>query len=168
VFKEISYQGVPDIRTIVFKGIPVMSMLRLPTQQSDGKANLHQGAIGVGIDLALGTTKHAVWHEQIVSHHPDTGHCITDIKIPFWEKILLLSSSCQALVNLDYIGVDIVLDANLGPLVLEMNARPGLSIQIANNQGLLPALRSIENLRTIPNIAHERVKMGQEISHRLQ
>ena len=42
-------------------------------------------------------------------------------------------------LQLGYVGVDIVLDANYGPMVLEANARPGLNIQIANNQGLLKA-----------------------------
>ena len=167
VFKDISYQGVPDIRTIVFRGIPVMSMLRLPTQQSDGKANLHQGAIGVGIDLALGITKHAVWYEQIIGQHPDTGHNITDLTIPYWEKMLLLSASCQELVSLGYLGVDIILDAQLGPLVLEMNARPGLSIQIANNQGLLTILKTIEKLAEIPDDPAERIKLGQDIAQKL-
>ncbi|MGD9306071.1 MAG: sugar-transfer associated ATP-grasp domain-containing protein, partial [Desulfobacterales bacterium] len=46
VFEAISYQGVPDVRVIVFLGVPVMSMVRLPTCMSGGKANLHQGAIG--------------------------------------------------------------------------------------------------------------------------
>ncbi|HBZ98517.1 MAG TPA: alpha-L-glutamate ligase-like protein, partial [Pseudomonas sp.] len=40
---------VPDIRIIVLMGYPIMAMLRLPTRQSGGKANLHQGAIGVGV-----------------------------------------------------------------------------------------------------------------------
>ena len=52
IFEAISYQGVPDIRVIVFLGVPVMSMVRLPTRMSGGKANLHQGAIGAGIDIA--------------------------------------------------------------------------------------------------------------------
>jgi len=43
-----------------------------------------------------------------------------------------------------YLGVDIVLDAQAGPLMLELNARPGLNIQIANQEGLLHRLRLIE------------------------
>ena len=43
-----------------------------------------------------------------------------------------------------YLGVDIVLDREKGPLLLEINARPGLSIQIANREGLIPRLEAID------------------------
>jgi D-alanine-D-alanine ligase-like ATP-grasp enzyme len=36
--------------------------------------------------------------------------------------------------------VDLVIDADLGPLMLEVNARPGLQIQVINGQGLAPVL----------------------------
>lgn len=163
VFEHISYQGVPDIRTIVFKGIPVMAMLRLPTQMSDGKANLHQGAIGVGINLDTGCTRKGVWQEKILETHPDTGFSIEGLEIPDWEQMMLLASACQELVSLDYIGVDIVLDATLGPLMLEVNARPGLSIQIANQQGLLHYLHQVENKEKIPDSVIERVRLGQNL-----
>ncbi len=164
VFEQVSYQGVPDIRTIVFKGIPLMSMLRLPTRMSDGKANLHQGAIGAGINLAGGQTLNGVWHNQIVDEHPDSGNTITNLEIPYWENILLLSARCKELVSMDYIGVDIVLDSTLGPLMLEINARPGLSIQLANKQGLLPLLQKIEEIGEIPSSPLERVKIGQQLN----
>lgn len=51
LFNSISYQGAPDIRIIVLSGFPIMAMVRLPTRESNGKANLHQGAIGAGVDL---------------------------------------------------------------------------------------------------------------------
>ncbi|WP_349431466.1 alpha-L-glutamate ligase-like protein [Methylomarinum sp. Ch1-1] len=163
LFEHVSYQGVPDIRTIVFKGVPIMSMLRLPTRLSDGKANLHQGAIGVGINLANGRTLQGVWCEEIVYHHPDTGYAIEGMEIPNWEQIMRLAAGCQELVSLDYIGVDIVLDAALGPLMLEINARPGLSIQIANQKGLLPFLRQIEDVKKMPESVLERVRLGQKL-----
>ncbi len=164
VFEQVSYQGVPDIRTIVFKGVPVMAMLRLPTRMSDGKANLHQGAIGVGIDLTRGHTRKGVWQEMIVESHPDTGEPIEGLKIPDWDQIMSLASACQKLVSLDYIGVDIVLDAKLGPLMLEINARPGLSIQIANQQGLLSILQQVSEVTRIPDSILGRVKLGQALS----
>ncbi len=37
-----------------------------------------------------------------------------------------------------------MLDAALGPVVLEANARPGLTIQVANRRGLLPRLEWID------------------------
>jgi alpha-L-glutamate ligase-like protein len=94
LFEAISYQGVPDIRIIVFLGVPVMSMVRLPTRMSGGKANLHQGAIGAGIDIATGTTLTAVWRNDIVAEHPDTGNRVTGVKIPSWETLLELASRC--------------------------------------------------------------------------
>lgn len=167
VFERVSYQGVPDIRTIVFMGIPVMSMLRLPTRQSDGKANLHQGAIGVGIDIAEGLTTTGVWRNDAIDAHPDSGNTISGLSLPNWEDILLLSASCTELVSLGYIGVDIVLDSKLGPLMLEINARPGLSIQLANKRGLLPRLEAVENLKKIPASAAERVALAKELYSKL-
>ena len=144
VFESISYQGVPDIRIIVFLGVPVMAMIRLPTRLSDGKANLHQGAIGVGIDLATGRTLKGVWKNEIVTEHPDTERSVTDVEIPTWETLLRQAGQCFELTGLGYQGVDLILDRTKGPLILELNARPGLNIQIANNTGMLPRLHLIE------------------------
>ena len=47
--------------------------------------------------------------------------------------------------KLGYIGVDFVVDPILGPLILELNARPGLNIQLANREGLLPRLNLIDS-----------------------
>ena len=155
LFEAISYQGVPDIRVIVFLGVPVMSMVRLPTRMSGGRANLHQGALGAGIDITRGVTLNAVWHNDIVAEHPDTGNSVTGVKIPKWETLLRLASSCYRLTGLGYQGVDIVLDKEKGPLILELNARPGLNIQIANRSGLLPRLNLVEQ-------NHTRLKSVQE------
>lgn len=144
VFEEISYKGVPDIRIIVFLGVPVMAMVRLPTSLSDGKANLHQGAIGVGIDLATGITISAVSGNSSVMDHPDTGVSVIGITIPNWDRLLEIACRTFDLTKLGYQGVDIVLDRNKGPMILELNARPGLNIQIANSAGLVPRLRLIE------------------------
>jgi alpha-L-glutamate ligase-like protein len=144
IFEAISYQGVPDVRVIVFLGLPVMSMVRLPTRMSGGKANLHQGAIGAGIDIATGTTLTAVWRNEIVDEHPDTGNPVTGVRIPHWNTLLHIAARCYELTGLGYIGVDLVLDKDKGPLILELNARPGLRIQIANRSGLLPRLKLVE------------------------
>lgn len=161
LFESITYQGVPDIRIIVFLGVPVMSMVRLPTRMSDGKANLHQGAIGAGIDIATGTTLTAVWRNDIVTEHPDTGNRVTGVKIPNWETLLKLASRCYELTGLGYQGVDIVLDKDKGPLILEMNARPGLNIQIANRAGLRPRLTLIEGHHKDLKTIQERVAFAQ-------
>lgn len=162
IFADVSYQGVPDIRTIVFQGVPIMAMIRLPTRQSDGKANLHQGAIGVGINLTTGQTTSGVSHEHFVDQHPDTGRSIVGLNIPNWDTILHLTAQCYDLAGLGYIGVDIVLDRDHGPLMLEMNARPGLSIQLANRCGLQKRLESIEIMDKIPTHIGERVALAKQ------
>lgn len=144
LFEKISYQGVPDIRIITYLGVPAMAMVRLPTRQSRGKANLHQGAIGAGIDMATGETLTAVWNSRIVSEHPDTVNPVSGLIIPNWDEMLLLAAKSQQLTKLCYQGIDIVLDRDLGPLILEMNARPGLAIQIANQAGLKPRFDIID------------------------
>lgn len=161
IFSELSYQGVPDVRVIVFQGIPVAAMIRLPTRLSDGKANLHQGAIGVGIDLKTGITGLGVTQNRVQSFHPDTMNDTRGLTIPHWQKIMELSAQCADIVQLGYLGVDIVLDKHLGPLVLELNARPGLNVQLANNRGLLLNLKKIERLSVIPNSVEERVHYAQ-------
>ncbi len=161
LFERISYQGVPDIRVIVYRGFPIMSMVRLPTRASHGKANLHQGAVGAGIDLATGVTLDGVVGTQVVTHHPDTAHAIAGLKIPDWDVILDISARCYELTGMGYIGVDIVLDRDLGPLVLELNARPGLAIQIANRQGLLRRLKICDERANFAAAAAERIAFAQ-------
>lgn len=156
-FINYSFEGVPDIRIIVFKGFPVMAMMRLSTADSDGKANLHQGAVGVGIDITRGVASHAVQFDRPIEHHPDTGMPLADIRIPEWRKLLLMAAHCYEMSGLGYLGVDIVLDARKGPMLLELNARPGLAIQIANGQGLMERLRMIEDLDGSPMHSDERV-----------
>lgn len=144
VFSAVTFQGVPDIRIIVYRGIPVMAMTRLPTRASDGKANLHQGAIGAGIDIHTGITMTAVHNSRIVSHHPDTHNPVTGITVPFWDKMLHMASLAADMTNLHYIGTDFVLDQERGPVLLELNARPGLAIQMANSSGLKERLDRID------------------------
>lgn len=168
IFEAISYQGVPDIRVIVFMGVPVMSMVRLPTRMSGGKANLHQGAIGAGIDLASGTTLTAVWRNDIVLEHPDTGNPVTGVKISNWDTLLTIAAQCSELTGLGYIGVDLVLDKNKGPLILELNARPGLNIQIANSSGLLSRLKMVEQhhkelTQITDRVAFSKAHFGKQI-----
>lgn len=155
VFQAVIYRGVPDIRIVVFLGVPVMAMLRLPTRQSEGKANLHQGAIGAGIDIVTGTTLDAVWNNKILSEQPDTGFPVAGIQIPHWDTILRTSTRCYEMSGLGYQGVDFVLDRDKGALMLELNARPGLNIQIANQAGLYDRLKLVErhqqSLKSIDN-----------------
>lgn len=144
VFAEVSYEGIPDIRIISLLGYPAMAMVRLPTRLSGGKANLHQGAIGIGVDIGTGLTLGGVFHNDIIDYHPDTLKPIVDLQVPYWNKILEIAASCYELTGLGYLGVDIVLDKEHGPLMLELNARPGLNIQIANREGILHRYQAIE------------------------
>ena len=162
IFKNISYQGVPDIRVLVFLGVPVMAMLRLSTKESEGRANLHQGAVGVGIDLRSGTTLCGVYKGALLEKHPDTKQSFKDIKIPNWHRILCLASRCYEMTNLGYLGIDIVIDEKLGPMILEVNARPGLGIQIANQAGLLSRLKKITLLAPKALGVENRVNFAKE------
>lgn len=144
-FEGFSYEGVPDIRVILFKGYPVMAMTRLSTHDSDGKANLHQGAVGVGLSIKDGRAISAVQHDAPIIQHPDTGRVLTELVVPDWKEVLVLASRAYEVSGLGYLGVDVVLDKRFGPLLLELNARPGLAIQMANQQGLEPRLSWVNN-----------------------
>ena len=146
VFAEVSYQGVPDIRVIVYRGYPAMAMVRLPTRASDGKANLHQGAVGAGVDMSLGETLTGVLDNDVVDEHPDTGALVSGLQIPQWDFILQSSAKGYEVTDLGYLGVDMVIDRDRGPLILEMNARPGLNIQIANCTGLAARIDRIDEI----------------------
>lgn len=167
-FEQYAVNGTPDIRVIVYKGYPVLSMTRLPTIDSDGRANLHQGAVGAGIDISTGMVHHAEHHNVFVDKHPDTQIRLIGLKIPHWNEILEVSSKCYDITNLGYLGVDIVLDKDRGPLVLEMNARPGLAIQLANNRGLKGILKIYDkHIGDRKLNSHERVQKSISIQKEL-
>ncbi|MCZ4299112.1 alpha-L-glutamate ligase-like protein [Henriciella marina] len=160
-FSKLAFGGVPDVRVIVFRGVPVMAMLRLPTAESDGKANLHQGGIGAGIDLITGVTTRGVQHNDSVDVHPDFETPVRDFQVPSWPEILDLASRLGHHIGLGYVGVDIVICEHKGPTLLELNARPGIAIQTANLRGLRPLLLPIHELPSVP----EDVKQRIEIAH---
>ncbi|MCK0745005.1 alpha-L-glutamate ligase-like protein [Chromohalobacter nigrandesensis] len=144
VFAAYTYEGVPDIRVIIFRGYPVMAMMRLSTAASDGKANLHQGAVGVGLDITTGAALRGVQFNRPREDHPDTGHGLASLYVPGWDALLHLAASCYEMTGLGYLGTDMVLDRHHGPMLLELNARPGLAIQMANGEGLRRRLDLIE------------------------
>ena len=146
VFRKYAYRGTPDIRIIVFNKVPIMAMLRLPTKESGGRANLHQGAIGVGVDIATGITTKAIWHGEQIVYKPGTERKLRGIKIPDWTTCLETAVKSQMVSGLGYLGVDIVLHPEKGPMVLELNAQPGLQIQLANMTGLKKRLERVEDL----------------------
>lgn len=135
--------GVCDLRVIVLSGEPLMAMLRIPTARSGGKANLHQGGIGVGIDVTTGITHRASLNGEGITSHPETGKALVRHQLPVWSRVLEVAVAAAASVPLNYLGVDIVVDSDAVPKVLEMNARPGLEIQNVNGDSL-QALRPSE------------------------
>jgi glutathione synthase/RimK-type ligase-like ATP-grasp enzyme len=138
----MSYGGVPDVRMLVFLGVPVLAMLRLPTRQSDGRANLHMGG---------------------VERHPDLDFDLIGVEIPFWPEILEISARTYDAIGLGYLGVDLVIDQEKGPMVLEANARPGLAIQLANGKGLRPLLDRVLERQPQELPVNARIDLGTEI-----
>jgi alpha-L-glutamate ligase-like protein len=164
LLKQYSYRGVPDIRVICFNNVPIMAMTRLPTKRSNGTANLHSGAICTGIDISTGITTYSMQMKpkSLLSDTYEEIDSTTDLKInkklsgiqiPSWDEILRIALVCQKASNLGYIGVDIALDEKNGPMVFELNARPGLGIQVANQTGLRWRLEKVKGLE-IKSIKH--------------
>jgi alpha-L-glutamate ligase-like protein len=143
VFEPVSVGGTPDVRVVLYRSVPVMAMTRLPTRASRGRANLHQGAVAAGIEMETGTTFGGVCQDRAIAVHPDTNAPVAGIVVPRWNELLAAAVKLSGVMELAYLGVDFVLDAERGPVVLEANARPGLAIQIANRAGLLPRLRAV-------------------------
>lgn len=160
-FRRYVYKGTPDIRVLVYNKVPVMAMLRLPTEDSSGKANLHQGAIGVGIDIATGITTHGVRNNKSIRKVPGEKRKLNGLKIPSWNSILRMGVEAADAAGLVFGSVDMLLHPDKGPVVVEMNARPGLSIQLANRTGLKRRLERVDGLR-IRDAAHG-VKVGKAL-----
>lgn len=148
-FRKLAFRGTPDIRIIVFNKIPVMAMLRLPTKESGGRANLHQGALGLGIDIASGITTKAIQNNKEIIFKPNTTKKLRGIKVPYWNTILKTAVCGQIASGLGYAGVDIVLHPEKGPQIIELNAQPGLSIQLANMEGLKRRLDRVDDINVI-------------------
>lgn len=165
--------GVPDIRVIVYRGVPVMCMMRLPTRISGGRANLHQGAVGIGIDLVSGRATNAMLRGRRIEKSPDTGQPLLGFELPDFDSVLRTAVAATDQTGLGYVGADVVLDARLGPVVLELNARPGLAIQLANRAGLLPRLDAVDarlgpkEAPAAPLELAERIELGRSLAARL-
>lgn len=164
VLAQLSYLGLPDLRILVFRGVPLLAMLRLATKASRGRANLHVGGLGVGVDLISGRTTAAIAGKQPVAAHPDSDLPLLGVQIPYWEEILQIAARCADAVALGYLGIDIVLDAEQGPLVLELNARPGLAIQLANRRGLRPLITAAEHFSRPGLSVAERIQLSRHIT----
>lgn len=164
VLGAISYRGVPDVRVLVFRGVPLQAMIRLPTRASDGRANLHMGGMAVGIDLATGVTTHGVLKGAPTARHPDLDTVVAGRGVPAWGAMLEIAARCFDAIPLGYLGVDLVIDAELGPLVLELNARPGLTIQLANRRGLRVAMESLAAADLGGASVADRIALGRKLA----
>lgn len=154
--------GTPDIRVILYHRIPVMAMARIPTKLSNGRANLDQGAIGLGIDMGTGKTTYAVsGKKKRISYFPHNNLSVKGIQIPYWIDVLKTAVRAANASGMVYMGVDIFLHPEKGPLVAEVNAYPGLSIQLANQAGLRKRLERLEGVQA-RNVLHA-VKIGQSL-----
>lgn len=122
---------LPDIRIIVFNMVPIMAMLRIPTSKSWWKANLHSWACWVWIDIWTWKLTYITQFSRIIKSVPWIWD-VRGIEIPNWEKILELAVKVQKVTNIWYLWCDIVLDYKDGPLILEINIRPWLEVQVAN------------------------------------
>lgn len=174
VLRDYTYRGVPDIRIVVFNRVPVMAMLRLPTKKSHGKANVAQGAIALGIDLSTGVTTSAMtrrpWR-KVIELHPDTKQELQGLEIPYWDEILRLAVESQSASQLGFAGVDLAIDKNRGPVILEINARPGLDIQVANLAPIRSRLERIQGLTvksTAQGIRIAKELFGGDIERRVE
>ena len=146
LLKSIAVEGTPDIRVILYRGVPVMAMIRLPTKMSGGRANLHQGAIAAAIELNTGRTFGGVCRDRHIDYHPDTNFPIAGIELTDWHAVLEAAMKLSDALEMGYVGIDFVIDADTGPVVLEANARPGLAIQLAHREGIVPRLNFIDSI----------------------
>lgn len=129
--------GLADIRLIYLKEEPLLAMLRMPTIASDGKANLHQNGVAAPIDISTGIIGQVFDGYGYSDYHPD-GQKVESVKISSWSEVMKVAHSSVLCAPIEYVGVDIVIDKRIGPVVLELNARPGLEIQNVNLKSLAP------------------------------
>lgn len=142
LFRALWADGLCDVRVITLRAEPVLAMVRVPTRESAGRANLHQGGLGLAVDLDSGRTVRALHRRALVEAHPETGSPLLGLEIPQWGLVLEVARRAAEAVPLGYLGVDLVLDRDCGPLVLEINARPGLEIQNVHGRGLGAAIEA--------------------------
>jgi glutathione synthase/RimK-type ligase-like ATP-grasp enzyme len=154
-------RGIPDIRIVVYNSVPIIAEMRLPTKESGGKANLHLGGIGVGIDLGTGITTTAIQRDHLIEYIPKSRILLRGLQIPEWKEILKLAVQAQEISKIGFLGVDIAIDREKGPIILELNARPGLSIQIANLTPLGDRLQRVKGLKV--KTITKGVKIAQDL-----
>lgn len=154
--------GTPDVRIILYNNIPIMAMTRLPTESSNGRANLDQGAIGLGIDMGTGKTVYGLSGKKtMIQYIPKNGQSVKGIQIPYWKECLRTAVRVSNATGYVFMGVDLFIDPERGPMVAEVNGFPGLSIQLANYAGLRRRLERVEGI-SARNVNHA-VKISQSL-----
>lgn len=143
VYADFWSTGLCDIRVITLHARPLLAMVRVPTLRSQGRANLHQGGLGLAVDLDTGRTRRAVHRGQLISLHPESNAALLGIELPAWSEVLRVAERAAASVPLQYLGVDLVVDQQARVWVLEINVRPGLEIQNVTGVGLGTALERL-------------------------
>jgi len=161
LLKPYSFRGIPDIRIIVYNSVPIIAEMRLPTEESGGKANLHLGGIGVGIDMGTGITTCSIQRDRLIEYVPGKRVPLRGIQIPDWQEVLRMAVYAQQATRIGFLGIDIAIDRDKGPVILELNVRPGLAIQIANQSPLKDRLQRIKGLK-IKTIS-KGVKIAQDL-----
>jgi hypothetical protein len=122
------------------------------------------GGMAVGVDLARGVTTHGVLAGRPTGRHPDLDCDVGGRAIPAWDAMLEIAARCYDAIPLGYLGVDLVLDAERGPLVLELNARPGLTIQLANRRGLRAVMETVATTAVAGLSVDERLALGRRLA----
>jgi alpha-L-glutamate ligase-like protein len=140
-FSSLCSKGLTDVRVIVADETACLAMLRVPTTKSDGKANLHQGAIGVGVDIHTGKTYRAWQNGGVIETHSETGMPLIGETVDAWPSVIEVATRAAKALPLKYLGLDVVVDVERGPLVLEVNVRPGIEIQNVTGVSLLTRLQ---------------------------
>lgn len=142
-FEQFCEYGLADIRVIVCNLVPVAAMLRVPTAKSWWVANLAQGGMAFGVDIATWQIRTLATDSKIYyKDFPEEYKHLYKFTIPFWDDILLHSANIQYFVNMGYIWVDWVITAD-GPKLLEVNGKAWLEIQ--NIIGM-PLQRSLDKI----------------------
>ncbi len=149
LFKDFCEFGLADIRVIVFNLVPVATMIRVPTKDSGGKANLAQWGLWFGIEVGSGKITSLLWKNKIYkTKFPKKFAHFHNKKLPYWNDILFLSSKVQYFVNLWYLALDRVI-TNEWPKLLEINARAWLEVQKVSDTKLKNILDKIADLKII-------------------
>ncbi|WP_318568333.1 sugar-transfer associated ATP-grasp domain-containing protein [Salinigranum marinum] len=141
--------GIADVRVVVYRGYPIVALVRLPTESSGGSVSFHRGAVGVRLAVADGTALGACHPRsgRELTAHPDTGAPLVDRRIPNWGRVVEAATRAAPTTGICYV-VDLTLTAGNSPVVLHVDSRPGLALQGTSECGLFRRLRFVTALPT--------------------